>query len=125
MPGFVNNGDVMNMGTPDVCMVGPAPVTYVNISETAEAEPAAPDILVEGTPVQNLLCMIDMSDGDAGVGVASGMCMGPTIPMIGSFTVLMEASPVTTMMDMTMQNLSNCVGMFSTQGQVTLTCLSS
>ena len=63
----------MNMGTPDVCMVGPAPVTYVNISQTAEAEPAAPDILVEGTPVQNLLSIIDMSDGDAGVGVASGL----------------------------------------------------
>lgn len=123
MPGFANNMLVLNMGMPDVCMDGPVPIPFVNLSETAMAIPMAPNILVEGTPIQNMLCDVDLSEGDMGVGVACGMCMGPTFSDLGSFTVLMDAMPVTTTFDTTIQNLSNCPGMHMTPGQVTLLVL--
>jgi hypothetical protein len=125
MPGFANNMLVLNMGLPDVCDDGPIVIPYVNLSETILAIPAAPTILVEGTCVQNMLSDVDLSEGDLGIGLASGMCMGPTFSLIGSFTVLMEASPVTTTFDVTLQNLSNCPGMHMTPGQVTVLVLSA
>ena len=124
MPGFANNMLVLNMGLPDICDDGPVVIPFVNLSETAMALPMAPDILVEGTPIQTMLCDVLFSEGDVGLGLASGMCMGPTFSDLGSFTVLMDAGPTTTTFDTTIQNLSNCEGMHMTPGQVTLLVLS-
>ena len=123
MPGFANNMLVINMGLPDVCDDGPVVIPFVNFSETLMAIPMVPTILVEGTPIQNMLCDVDLSEGDLGIGVASGMCMGPTFSDMGSFTCLMDAGPVTTTFDMTIQNLSNCPGLHMTPGQVCLLVL--
>ena len=121
---FANNMMVMNLGFPDVCLEGPIPVPLPNISETAEALPTVPNVLIEFTPVQNLSSMVMMSEGDMGLGVASGMCMGPTIPLLGSFTVLVDAMPMTRLTIFNLQNLDNCPGVSLVPGQFTLLCLS-
>jgi len=123
MPGFANNMEVLNLGFPDVCDDGPVVIPFVNLSETFMALPMVPNILVEGTPIQNMLCVVDLSEGDVGIGLASGMCMGPTFSDLGSFTCIMDGSPVTTTFDTTIQNLSNCPGMHMTPGQLTLLVL--
>jgi hypothetical protein len=120
---FANNMMVMNFGFPDVCLEGPVPIPFPNISETEMALPTAPNILVEYTPIQTVLSWVVMSEGDIGLGVASGMCMGPTIPLMGSFTVLSEAMPTTRMTSMNLQNLSNAPGMSLVPGQFTLLLL--
>jgi hypothetical protein len=120
---FANNMMVMNLGFPDVCLEGPVPIPFPNISETEMALPSAPNILVEYTPIQTVLSWVVMSEGDIGLGVASGMCMGPTIPLMGSFTVLSEAMPTTRMTSMNLQNLSNAPGMSLVPGQFTLLLL--
>jgi hypothetical protein len=120
---FANNMMVMNLGFPDVCLEGPVPIPFPNISETEMALPTAPNILVEYTPIQTVLSWVVMSEGDIGLGVASGMCMGPTIPLMGSFTVLSEAMPTTRMTSMNLQNLSNAPGMSLVPGQFTLLLL--
>ena len=120
---FANNMMVMNFGFPDVCLEGPVPIPFPNISETVEALPSAPNILVEFTPIQTMMSWVIMSEGDVGLGVASGMCMGPTIPLTGSFTVLSEAMPTTRLTSMNLQNLSNCPGMSLVPGQFTFLLL--
>ena len=101
-----------NIGFPDVCLTpaGPAlvPTPYPNLSMTTMAVPTLPTILIEGTPAQNLLSIVPMSQGDVGNGVASGVCMGPTTPTLGATTCLFEAMPATRMTSMNNQNLTNC-----------------
>jgi len=121
---FANNMMVMNLGFPDVCLEGPVPVPLPNMSETAEALPTVPNVLIEFTPVQNLNSMVLMSEGDMGLGVASGMCMGPTKPLLGAFTVLVDAMPMTRLTSFNLQNLDNCPGVSLVPGQFTLLCLS-
>jgi hypothetical protein len=121
---FANNMMVMNFGFPDVCLEGIIPVPLPNFSETMMAIPTAPNILIEFTPAQNILSIVMMSEGDMGMGVASGMCMGPTFPLLGAMTCLVEAMPMTRLTTMNLQNLSNCPGMSLVPGQFTLLCLS-
>ena len=123
---FSNNMMVMNMGFPDVCLMPgpiPIPIPYPNISMTALAIPTAPNVLIGFTPAQNMLSMVTMSLGDLGIGVACGMCFGPTFPMLGSFTTLVGCAPMTRMTSMNIQNLSNCPGMSLVPGQFTTLCL--
>ena len=121
---FANNMMVMNLGFPDVCLDGPIPIPFPNISETEMALPTVPNILIEFTPAQNLSSMVVMSEGDLGLGVACGICMGPTIPLLGSFTVLVDAMPMTRLTSFNLQNLDNCPGVSLVPGQFTLLCLS-
>lgn len=120
---FANNMMVMNMGFPDVCIDGIIPIPFPNISDTEMAIPTAPNILIEFTPAQTMLSIVMMSEGDMGIGVACGMCMGPTMPMDGAFTVLCEAMPMTRLTTMNIQNLTNCPGMSIVPGQFTVLCL--
>jgi hypothetical protein len=122
---FSNNMMNMNMGFPDCCDDGPIVIPFPNISETELALPTAPNILMEFTPAGNLLSWVVMSEGDMGIGLASGMCMGPTIPMSGAFTVLVEAMPMTRLTSMNLQNLSNCPGMTLVPGQFCCLCLAA
>jgi hypothetical protein len=124
---FSNNMLVMNMGFPDVCLVPmpiPVPTPFPNMSMTAMAVSTAPNVLVGFTPAQNMLSIVMMSMGDIGAGVACGMCMGPTFPLTGAFTVLVNAAPMTRMTSMNLQNLTNCPGMSLVPGQFTTLCLS-
>ena len=120
----------INMGFPDVCKtpVGPVvtPVPYPNISETVMAIPTVPTILLSGTPAQNLLSMIPLSEGDTtGIlgGVASQTEMGITRPVTGSFTVLYDGMPATRLTSANMQNMVNCPGVSITPSQLTVLLL--
>lgn len=120
----------MNMGFPDVCLtpLGPdiAPIPYPNISTTLMGIPTVPNILIDGMPAQNMLSMVTFSQGDdTGVlgGVASGMEMGPTIPLLGAETVLANGIPMTRLTSTNIQNMTNCPGATITPSQVTMLLL--
>ncbi len=110
---FTNTqGGGLNLGFPDVCltpMPAPVPVPYPNLSMPTTALPptTALTVLTSGMPTHNMTTTVPMSMGDnAGVsmGVLSGMVMGPTRHLIGSFTVLIGGMPATKMTSMTGQN---------------------
>ncbi len=124
----------MQTGFPDVCLtptpVGPVPIPYPNISTGAMANPAstALTVLTDAMPSLNQMSMIMLSNGDnAGVnmGVASGMVMGPTEFILGSFTVLMGGAPAQRLTSLTGHNgLSmNCPGVSLAPSQVTVLVL--
>jgi hypothetical protein len=124
----------MNLGFPDVCNTplaagAPVPVPYPNLSTGMTAIPTAPNILIECMPAHNLVTEIPMSQGDdTGVelGVASGLVMGPTETIIGSFTVMFEGSPASKMTSMTGHNgiSMNCPGLTLVPAQFTVLILS-
>jgi len=124
----------MTMGLPDVCLTptpaGPIPIPYPNISTGATTNPAttALTVLTDCMPSLNQMSMIAISNGDnAGVnlGVASGMVMGPTEFILGSFTVLKEGAPAQRLTSITGHNgLSmNCPGVALAPSQVTVLVL--
>jgi hypothetical protein len=106
----------MNLGFPDVCLTPPieAPVPYPNISMSPLTAPFCPNILIVGGPAHNLIDPVDLSLGDCpGIetGVASGTVMGPTRPVTGAFTILMDGAPATRLTTINIQNSTNCPGM--------------
>jgi len=103
----------MHFAMPDVCLtptpVGPIPIPYPNIAIGMTAIPptASLKVLTVAMPTHNMMTTVPMSNGDnAGVnmGVMSGMVMGPTRHMIGSFTTLVGGMPCTKMTSMSGQN---------------------
>ncbi|MCF8170918.1 MAG: DUF4150 domain-containing protein [Candidatus Methylopumilus sp.] len=124
---FANTmASTLNLGFPDVCLVPmpfPVPVPQVNLSSTAMSLPTAPNILMDFMPAQNMLSWEVFSWGDFGVGVACGMCMGPTIPLTGSFTTLLNAMPLLRLSSMNLQNLTNAPGFSVTPSQFSVLCL--
>lgn len=127
-------GGGMNMGFPDVCNtptpVGPVPIPYPNISNGPTANPAtaAMTVLTDCMPSFNMATEVLISNGDqAGValGVASGMIMGPTEHILGSFTVLTGGSPAQRLTSMTGQNgmSMNCPGVTLAPSQVSVLVL--
>ncbi|UCG63874.1 MAG: DUF4150 domain-containing protein [Deltaproteobacteria bacterium] len=102
----------MNFGFPDVCLtpiVVPVPVPYPNLAMGMTANPATAckKIYLSCMPAHNIMTQVPISQGDnAGVnmGVASGMVMGPSRHLMGSFGVIYEGSPVTKMTSLTGQN---------------------
>lgn len=127
-------GGGMNMGFPDVCLtptpVGPIPIPYPNVSTGSTTNPAttALTVLTDGMPSLNQMSITTTSQGDnAGVnmGVASGMVMGPTEFILGSFTVFKEGAPAQRLTSMTGHNgLSmNCPGVSLVPSQVTVLVL--
>jgi len=103
----------MNFGFPDVCLtpspVGPIPIPYPNTAMGLTANPATTckKIYLSCMPAHNLATQIPISMGDnAGVagGVASGMVMGPSRHLMGSFGVIYEGTPATKMTSPTGQN---------------------
>lgn len=128
------SGGGMNMGFPDTCLtptpVGPIPIPYPNISTGAVADPAttALTVLTDGMPSLNQMSMVTTSQGDnmgVNMGVASGMVMGPTEFILGSFTVFKEGAPAQRLTSMTGHNgLSmNCPGVTLVPSQVTVLVL--
>jgi len=106
-------GGGMNMGFPDVCLtptpVGPIPIPYPNLSTGATTNPAtaALTVLCDGMPALNQMSMGTLSNGDnpgVNMGVASGLVMGPTEFILGSFTVFKGGTPAQRMTSMTGHN---------------------
>ncbi len=101
----------MNMAFPDVCVTPYGPVTvptpYPNISMSTMAIPTQFKTLHMATPAHNLSTTVAMSNGDnAGVllNPISGMFMGPTRHLMGSFKTFYSGMPGSRMLSMAGQN---------------------
>ncbi|HLM74792.1 MAG TPA: DUF4150 domain-containing protein [Polyangiaceae bacterium] len=121
----------IDMGFPDVCMTptpAPVPIPYPNIAAGPMGVPASYNILFMGTPAHNMATTVPLTNGDnAGValGVASGLVMGPSRHLTGSFTTLLTGMPATRMTSMSLQNSTNCQGMRIAPSQVKVVILAS
>lgn len=94
----------MDFAMPDVCNtpVGPAivPIPYPNIALGSTAIPTQVKFLTLGMPAHNLATTIPLSNGDnggLGLGVLSGLVMGPGAAMMGSTCLLIGGAPATKM----------------------------
>lgn len=105
----------LNLAFPDVCLtpiptpVGPIPVPipYPNISMAVMGIPSQVKVLTLAMPVHNLMTIVPMSNGDNTglmMNPLSGMVMGPTRHLLGSFKTLIGGLPATKMLSLTGQN---------------------
>ncbi|MFT5506585.1 MAG: hypothetical protein ACI8XC_004313 [Gammaproteobacteria bacterium] len=115
----------ISFGFPDVCLtptpVGPIPIPYPNIAVSAMAIPTIFNQFTCAMPDHNLATVTPLSNGDnAGVamGVASGLVMGPSRHMLGSFKVFKSCMPATTMLKPTIQNSTNAPGISLSPSQI-------
>lgn len=106
-----NNLGVMSLGFPDVCIIV-VPVPEVNIDFSITNIPTVFNVLYGGGLVENLITISTLSTADVGVGVVSGMCMGPKRSILGSFKMLVGAIFVSRLTSINGQNglLPNTVG---------------
>jgi len=122
----------MSLGFPDVCIVPipspagpiPTPMPFPNTAMDMVGVPAVYVVLFGGAPAENLLTMSPMSSGDTGVGVASGMCMGPKRPLLGSFKVMVGGMFATRLTSLNIQNSTNCPGVSLVPAQFRVLLLS-
>ena len=114
-----NNLGVMNLGFPDVCMVGPIPVPGLNVACSVCSIPTVFKVYFAGGLAENLLTIRQVSTADAGAGVVSGMCMGPKRPILGSFKVMVSCMFTSRLTSINGQNglLPNAVGISLTPAQ--------
>lgn len=113
---FVNTQMMgLNFAMPDVCLTPiptpagpvPTPIPYPNMAMPMTAIPSQVKVLVLAMPGHNIMTTIPMSNGDnAGLNMnpVSGMVMGPSKNLMGSFKVLYGGLPVTKMLNPTGQN---------------------
>lgn len=100
----------LNLAFPDVCLtpiVVPVPIPYPNISMSMMGIPTQFKLLHMAMPGHNLSTTISMSMGDnAGVNLnpVSGMFMGPTKHMLGSFKTFYNGVPASRVLSLTGQN---------------------
>ena len=107
----------MDMAFPDVCLtpVGPAvvPVPYPNIAMAPTAIPNQTIVSIMAMPAHNLGTTTPQTNGDnagVGLGVASGLVMGPSRHLTGAFSVLFGGMPATRLTSMSLQNSTNAPG---------------
>jgi hypothetical protein len=109
------------MGTdlafPDVCLppAGPAmvPIPYPNIAMGPTAIPSQVIVNIMAMPVHKLGTTTPMTNGNnagVGLGVASGLVMGPSRHLTAAFTVLFAGMPATRLTSMSLQNSTNAPG---------------
>lgn len=100
----------INLAFPDVCLtpiVVPVPIPYPNISMSTMAIPTQFKVMHTAMPAHNLSTQVAMSNGDnAGVNLnpISGMFMGPTRHLLGSFRTFYSGMPASRMLSMSGQN---------------------
>jgi hypothetical protein len=107
----------MDMAFPDVCLTpaGPVmvPVPYPNIAMGPTAIPNQMTVMIMAMPAHNLGTITPMTNGDnagVGLGVISGLVMGPSRHLTGALTVLFSGMPATRLTSVSMQNSTNTVG---------------
>jgi len=102
-----------NLAFPDVCITPgvaagfPAPLPYPNISMSTMGIPTQFTVLLSAMPAHNLMTKVAMSNGDnAGtlLNPISGMFMGPTRHLVGSFKTFYGGKPASRMLSPTGQN---------------------
>jgi len=101
----------MDMAFPDTCRtpVGPAlvPIPYPNFAPSNTAVPAQIKVTLMCMPGHNLATQKPMSNGDnagVGLGMVSGLVMGPVAPAMGSSNLFFGGAPVIKMTSPTKQN---------------------
>lgn len=105
----------MNLAFPDVCLTPvptpagpvPTPIPYPNTSTGMTAIPSQFKVLTLAMPNHNLLTTTPMSMGDnAGIYMnpLSGMVMGPTRHLLGSFKTFFGGLPASRMLSPSGQN---------------------
>lgn len=100
---------------PDVLltpMPAPVPVPYSNTGQGAMGAPSVSNVLIVSMPAHNMATKVPLTDGDnAGVaGASSGTVRGPTRPMTGVSSVLLNGMPATRLSDTSRQNANNATG---------------
>ncbi len=123
---FANtNLGVMSLGFPDVCLT-PIPLPLVNVDFSISNVPTVFNVLYGGGLVENLITISVVSTADAGVGVISGLCLGPKRSFLGSFKLLVGAIFVSRLTSINGQNglLPNTVGICLTPAQFRVLVLS-
>ena len=101
----------LDFAFPDVCLtptpLGPIPIPYPNISLPMTSIPSQFKVFILAMPAHNIMTVTPMSNGDnAGVSMnpLSGMVMGPSKHLMGSFKTMFGGLPVTKMLNPTGQN---------------------
>lgn len=118
----------LDTGLPDVCLTPaaagiPVPIPYPNLANGPMGVPAAYTVLISGAPAHNLGTSVPLTNGDnAGVnmGVASGVVMGPSRHLTGSFSCLIGGMPASRMTSVSLQNSTNCPGARMVPSQVSV-----
>lgn len=120
----------LHFAIPDVCLtpIGavPVPIPYPNLAMSSLGVPAAYTVLFSAAPAHFLATTVVMSLGDCpgiALGVASGMVMGPARNITAAFTVLALGIPAVRLTSISIQNLTNSVGMTVTPSQVKVVLL--
>jgi hypothetical protein len=120
----------MDMAFPDVCLTpaGPAmvPIPYPNIAMSPTAIPSQTIVMIMAMPAHNLATVTPLTNGDnagVGMGVASGLVMGPSRHLTGSFSVLFGGVPATRLTSMSLQNSTNAPGARLVPSQTTVLLL--
>jgi hypothetical protein len=115
----------LDFAMPDVCLtpVGPAvaPIPYPNFALGPVAPPAQLTVLNMAMPGHNLLATHVTTLGDnvgVSMGVASGLVMGPSRQVSCSTNLIYGVAPVTKMLNSSMQNSTNMVGMCLSPAQI-------
>lgn len=119
-----NNLGVVNLSFPDVCIT-PPPIPYVNIAISVTHIPSQMNVFIGIGIAENLATQGTVSNGDnSGVlmGVVSHIIMGPDRAVLGSFVTFICAIPASRLTSLTIQNLTNGVGLSLTPAQL-VTCL--
>ena len=122
----------INFAFPDVALtpipspVGPIPVPLpypnIGINSTALPPTTAMNVFVFFTPAHNVITSLPLSNGD-NAGLMGGIT-GPPLDMSFNFrascstSTLMGCMPVVRMVDMTLQNMWNSVGLTIAPSQV-------
>jgi hypothetical protein len=101
----------------DACLTpaGPAmvPIPYPNIAMGPTAIPSQVIVNIMAMPVHKLGTTTPMTNGNnagVGLGVASGLVMGPSRHLTAAFTVLFAGMPATRLTSMSLQNSTNAPG---------------
>lgn len=122
----------LNFAFPDICNVitplGPVPVPFPNLAVSFTHIPSQFTVIIGGGLAENLLTQGTLSQGDnagLGLGIASGMVMGPDRNYLGSFKVMFGGAFATRLTSLSGQNgfMPNVVGMLVTPSQVTVLLL--
>ena len=105
----------MDLGFPDVCLTPPVgvPIPYPNMGLGPMTIPAVYNVLTFFAPAHNLFSTIPLTLGDQPglmLGVASGMDMGPSRRLTGSFTCITGFAPTQRLTSFGIHNSTNCPG---------------
>ncbi|APR87193.1 hypothetical protein A7982_12542 [Minicystis rosea] len=120
----------LDFAFPDVLltpMPAPVPVPYPNNGQGSMGAPPVSNVLIMSMPAHNMATKVPLTDGaNPGVaGVVSGTVRGPTRPVTGVSSILLNGMPATRMTDTSRQNGMNATGTRITPSQTKVQLLAT